>query len=105
MSPDTTRRLNLDSIIRQGLLTGRGRGDSIGKVWFHTEDRNTWAETHVRERHEWYNDSLVHLTCHVPMPLLKKHSNGLYYITTDLMPGLIVSATKVSRHVEIINIL
>jgi hypothetical protein len=101
----TTFRSNMDSIMAHGLMAGRGEMESKGRVWFHASYRNSWAEGHVRDRHDRPYDDLVHLTCHVPDSLLRAGSPGLYYICTDLMPGLICSGIVVKRVSEVLYIL
>jgi hypothetical protein len=66
-------------------------------VWFHSRKRNAWAENHVAVRQNAHGETLVHLTFEVPDGWVRKHAEGLYYVSHDVPYTRCVKAEQVRR--------
>jgi hypothetical protein len=84
-----TRRKNVASIARRGLLTCRSEGKRP-LVWACEGSRVAWALTHVADRHAWNPDDLVLIRLRVGA-ITFKHSAyaGAYHTATDIPADMI----------------
>lgn len=82
----TTPAKNVQSIREFGVLLSYCRSSKRVACWVHAASKNRWCETHVRVTHDCFEDQLAHIYIDVPMEMLKKHADGLYYVFADLRP-------------------
>src|SRR5215831_11102746 len=67
---------NLESILRDGILTAKSRG-ALKAVWLHDKGRSEWAALHTVRRHGGRIEDVIVLEVELPKSWLKRHGGNV----------------------------
>ena len=87
-----TKRSNLESIQRDGLLPNKAVGKRAA-VWLHKPGKTPWALLHTQTRKGASLEELVVLEINVPRSWLTRHQTGLWYCPRVISPDRITQVT------------